>query len=143
MLFPRLKLPSDFISRTLKVGQKLVKALSKSVKPLGIPRGFVFVVIIQPSRGPKFALRIYPSGKKRTGDFCIVCDSQQSGSLFPLAPKNHHLNNFVWVFLLILSGVFRLSIKYGLLRFLLSVCCHADKDIISDIPYNCNAFIIQ
>ena len=46
MLFSRLKLPSDFISRTLKVGQKLVKALSKTVKPPGIPRGFVFVVII-------------------------------------------------------------------------------------------------
>lgn len=49
-----------------------------------------------------------------------------------LAPENCNLNNFVWVFLLILSGVFRLSIKYGLSRFLLSVCCHADKHIISD-----------
>ena len=43
--------------------------------------------------------------------------------LFPLAPENCNLNNFVWVFLLILSGVFRLSVKYGLSRFLLSLCC--------------------
>ena len=43
---------------------------------------------------------------------------------FPLAPENCDLNNFVWAFLLILSGVFRLSIKYGLSRFLLSLCCH-------------------
>ena len=43
--------------------------------------------------------------------------------LFPLAPENCELNNFVWAFLLILSGVLRLSIKYGLSRFLLSLCC--------------------
>ena len=54
MVFPRLKLSSDFISRTLKVGQKLVKALSKNLKPLGIPRGFVFVVII-PTRSSQQA----------------------------------------------------------------------------------------
>ena len=41
------------------------------------------------------------------------------GGLFRL-PENCNLNSFVWVFLLILSGVFRLSVKYGLPRFLLS-----------------------
>lgn len=48
--------------------------------------------------------------------------------LLPLAPENCNLNNFVWVFLHILSGVFRLSVKYGVLRFLLSSCCHADNN---------------
>ena len=54
-----------------------------------------------------------------------------------IAPENCNLNNFVWVFLLILSGVFRLSIKYGLSRFLLSLCCHANNDIIHA---NCRFF---
>ena len=40
--------------------------------------------------------------------------------LFQLVAENCNLNSFVWVFLLILSGVFRLSVKYGLPRFLLS-----------------------
>ena len=57
----------------------------------------------------------------------------QMHGLFPLAPENCNLNNFVWVFLLILSGVFRLSVKYGLSRFLLSSCCHANNDIIHAI----------
>ena len=46
-------------------------------------------------------------------------------NLLPLAPENCELNNFVWVLLLILSGVYRLSIRYGLSRFLLSLCCNA------------------
>ena len=50
--------------------------------------------------------------------------------LFPLALENCNLNNFVWVFLHTLSGVFRLSAKYGLSRFLLSSCCHANNDMI-------------
>ena len=57
--------------------------------------------------------------------------------LFPLAPENCNLNNFVWVFLHTLSGVFRLSAKYGLSRFLLSSCCHANNDIIHA---NCRFF---
>jgi len=60
--------------------------------------------------------------------------------LFPLAPENCNLNNFVWVFLLILSGVFRLSVKYGLSRFLLSLCCHANKDIIANFKEYFNSF---
>jgi hypothetical protein len=36
-----------------------------------------------------------------------------------------------------LSGVFRLSAKYGLSRFLLSSCCHANNDIIHA---NCRFF---
>ena len=62
-------------------------------------------------------------------------------NLFPLAPENCDLNNFVWVFLLILSGVFRLSTKYGLSRFLLSLCCHADKNIISNLMRKFKLFI--
>ena len=68
MLFPRLKLPSDFISRTLKVSQKLVKALSKSVKPLGIPRGFVFVMII-PTRKMKLNSKRFCLGDLISFDF--------------------------------------------------------------------------
>ena len=60
--------------------------------------------------------------------------------LFPLAPENCNLNNFVWVFLLILSGVFRLSVKYELSRFLLSLCCHADNDIIAERRGKFNSF---
>ena len=61
-------------------------------------------------------------------------------SLFPLAPENCDLNNYVWVFLLILSGVLRLSIKYGLSRFLLSVCCHADRTSIAHFKKEFNSF---
>ena len=59
---------------------------------------------------------------------CIETDEQGLNWIF--APENCNLNNFVWVFLLILSGVLRLSVKYGLSRFLLSSCCHANNDII-------------
>ena len=57
--------------------------------------------------------------------------------LFPFAPENCNLNKFVWIFLHTLSGVFRLSAKYGLSRFLLSSCCHANNDIIHA---NCRFF---
>ena len=60
--------------------------------------------------------------------------------LFPLAPENCDLNNFVWVFLLTLSRVFRLSIKYGLSGFLLSVCCHADRNSIANFKEKFNSF---
>ena len=75
-----------------------------------------------------------------------LCGQKNSGPWFPkgseflllfFAPENCDLNNFVWAFLLILSGVFRLSIKYGLSRFLLSLCCHANNDIIHA---NCRFF---
>ena len=53
----------------------------------------------------------------------IVEQQKISAGEITLAPENRNLNNFVWVFLLILSGVLRLSVKYGLSRFLLSSCC--------------------
>ena len=80
----------------------------------------LLIVLLQFKRYCRF---VFAEGYKSAKSlcFCIFTGVQS----FPLAPENCDLNNFVWVFLLILSGVFRLSIKYGLSKFLLSLCCHA------------------